>query len=448
MLDLMGIVVFVSCILINVIAWYYVTPPKMVARQFVHHRYLGKSYYPAERLAFFGFMGVILLLYAELFSIGVYPFVECIERYEYMRLEGAILQRAIVKYGFLFSLTMGLLTFFPAIHGDKLRLRFLWLLVPLFTYFLITGHRFSIFFNTFVFFFAPFGILIFRKFSSGLIKTDVANNLKLSRGTLSSFSAVLILCALIPLIGIANSYLNVRADSTQCSFKVSKVVSNLATYIETEISLNENLVQEETLLSESNSVSLEQIRSAGEAVLQRIVLQPVEIYLATWERLNTQPERYTFQTLLRLKELRDSDIKNSGITLLMERSLTEERISYLKSIDVQFAGGYPEILIEIGGVKFLFLLVIPFALLSAVLGRIFILSVIRGNLFSAIMAMYVLYGVFVFFISGFIEFALSITYIAKVAILAFSLKFESQLYKRFGIFVLDAPVSKRVTKAI
>jgi hypothetical protein len=96
-----------------------------------------------------------------------------------------------------------------------------------------------------------------------------------------------------------------------------------------------------------------------------------------------------------------------------------------------YAGGYPEILIELGGFWTAIGLIIAISIVNAALYLLVVDGVARGYFLTAIMATYVGYGVSGVYLGGMLNFILAASYWMKFAALVFVFVLDRGL-ARFG----------------
>jgi hypothetical protein len=101
----------------------------------------------------------------------------------------------------------------------------------------------------------------------------------------------------------------------------------------------------------------------------------------------------------------------------MKRTLPNERSLYLESVGNQFAGGYPEVLLELVGPWGALPLVILLAAITSWLLRFWALSVLRGYFLTAFFAAYVYYAFVVMYVGGMLNFLVVWTFWTKVVLL-------------------------------
>ena len=93
----------------------------------------------------------------------------------------------------------------------------------------------------------------------------------------------------------------------------------------------------------------------------------------------------------------------------------------------QFAGGFPEIFFEWFGPIYAWPFIFGAGYLAAALTALMVKGVLQGRYASAFLSMYVLYGIYVMYIGGMLNFATRGTYLIKIAALAAALLIEARL---------------------
>ena len=113
----------------------------------------------------------------------------------------------------------------------------------------------------------------------------------------------------------------------------------------------------------------------------------------------------------------------------MIQDLGYSRASELLDAGQQYAGGYPEILLELVGFAPGLAFALMFALISAWILRFTIFSLAAGRLLTAIMAVYIYFGTSLLYIGGMLNFVLAASYWIKILVLLGCHYFETSLSK-------------------
>jgi hypothetical protein len=153
-------------------------------------------------------------------------------------------------------------------------------------------------------------------------------------------------------------------------------------------------------------------------LVQRILIQPGELWWVTWDRLfqygNWTPD---LAWELVFKNPFDTS-RNTAIQYLMIKAIGFERAAVLLAPGSQYAGGYPEVLFELFGIVAALPIAFLFGLITAVVLRAIVLAVCRGNFGTVFMGIYVYYGFTLLYIGGMLNFLLVMTFWLKIALFA------------------------------
>lgn len=338
----------------------------------------------AGRLAFIACTLFIVLLYADLLMRGVIPLFDQMERYDYATDHAGPFHLMLFEYGFLFATVLGTFFVYPRLIGRGFDLRFMFLLFSLFGYFILTGHRFSAFYGFSCFFFLPLSALFFLKNVNAL--PSFSGQQTLAQRLLTRKSSWIFACAAMAIM-------------------LSGVIFNSLTNVRNYENPEEKLVQ-------------------------RVLIQPAELWWVTWDSMFNEGE----ETQELAWELMFSDPlasnRNTGIQYLMVKALGYNRTQELLNLGSQYAGGYPEVLFELVGPYAALPLALVFCLITALLLRLIVLSVCRGNFITVVMGVYVFYGFTLLFVGGMLNFLITPSYFVKIIALVLACLIEQHLYKR------------------
>lgn len=366
---------------------------------------------------FYGGVLFILALFIDLFRIGVIPLVHCIERYEYLAVYAGPFHKILFKYGSLIALQLGIFAAYPRLRGGCYDWRFVALLAALFVYLPLTGNRFSAFYSLTLFFLMPLSLIWLLRSHSQFAVVFAARDRQMKRAK--------ILWIVLPMVGavivtfsLLHSYANVRSEESVCAEYRSQQ--------ELPVDILESLDDFVLMKMISRFVSPEvQMRFS-----QRILVQPIHMYFLTSQRVigggDWQPHQardFVF----------DPDRKEEGnrsIRFLMNRTLPPPRAAFLESVGNQFAGGYPEIMLELGGAWGVWILVVAMAAVTGWLLSIWMVALLRGRFLTAFFVAYVLYAFIVSYVGGMLNFLIVWTFWSKVALLVLFIWFEPWLERR------------------
>lgn len=342
--------------------------------------------YPAARytsdriatLAFAGMAAYVGLMYADMLLRGVIPLFSFMERNIYTEQYAGIFHKLFFQFSFLFAFMMGTFLVRPRLQGKSYDLRYLALLVALYLYFVLTGHRFSIFFSVSAFFIIPIAALQLQAQAGKLRPTDNPQQLR-TVVRVARTAAPFIALALIGLIAFAlyNSIYNVRGYSDPI-----------------------------------------------QAFVQRSLVQPTELWWVTWESAILNGERDGRQAFdLMFVNAIDAD-RNTGIQFLMVKELGYERTAELLFLGEQYAGGYPEVLFELLGPVWAWPALAAFAIVTINFLRIAMTAVINQRLGTATFSIFLFFGFSVLYIGGMLNFLLAFTLYVKIVLLIAFMLYE------------------------
>lgn len=332
--------------------------------------FLGLSLRTAPTLVFVVASIGIAIVYGDMISRGVIPLFVGMDRLEYKDTYAGPIYDIIYENCMLTSLTLGFFFVRSRIKLGNFDYRFAWLALALLLYFVLTGNRFSIFYVLAGYFVIPFAGYYVVKESGHLLPDTTRSFLhSLATGSRTRWLAGIVGVLFIVVL-ILNNFFNVRYDSD---------------------------------------------RASG-ALFQRVLVQPVELYFVTWDRIVTG-------------ELSDTSLawdlmfgnpldaaRNTGIQYLMVNALGEARAMEVIDQQAQNAGGYPEVLLELFG-KYMFILpLLLMATVTAFLCRMLAVACVYGRFMSGLMSVYLLFAFNTFYIGGMLNFFLPWTFWAKVAV--------------------------------
>ena len=319
-------------------------------------------------------------LYIDMIRIGEIPFFAGIERFNY---KGGIFNSFLVSYYFLIAFFIGFVTVRERMVVGTWEVRMIPLLIMLFLYLLLTGHRFGVFYVFVTMGLLPFAALVVApKLGIAVARPTASTTLqRLVQSRLAVGGVALILLMFIA-IGMTNSLLYVRDTAPM------------------------------------------------EALAQRFFVQPAHLYYLTWERVDSGnysgfDEVYSF-----LRNPFDPG-RNTGIQYLMYLHLGAERAYqvYVRQ-GVDYAGGYPEIFMEMGGVQLAVLAALPISFAVGLLYRMSIIATLRGRLLTGLAASYLAWAFINVFLGGMVETFVAKTFWAKVVALVLIYTYERSMEAR------------------
>jgi Family of unknown function (DUF6418) len=313
------------------------------------------------------FVIFFLMLLFDLARNGTIPLFGRMERYQY---SGGLAHRLISQYGNFFAFWCGLVFAARYIRDRRFDARMLGLLCAMLVYAFLTGSRFSAFYSQCGFFIIPWGGVI-----------------ALQQGT----------------AGSSSSWIGQTFASRRSRFIAVGLIAALATVV--SFALYNNLTK---------------VRGYADAEVwnqffERVLIQPSEIGWSSFERVfehgqSDPPVAFNF-----LFQHPIEPSRNTSIQYLMFATIGEPRTTDQVLHGFQLAGGFPEILFELFGPYLAWLFLLGAGCMTAALTAYVIKGVLLGNYASAFLAMYVLFGFYVMYIGGMLNFVMPWTYWVKVA---------------------------------
>jgi hypothetical protein len=326
----------------------------------------------------------VAVLYVDMLRIGTIPFFAGIERFNY---EGGVFHEFLFDHIWLVAFFLGLVIARARIATGDWDLRCLTLLFALFCYLFLTGHRFGAFYVTLSFIALALAGVFFAE-QQGWPVAPLRQNSQLQRivrsplfvGTVAAIGIGIIALAMINSLFVVRGYGSMASDALE----------------------------------------------------QRLLVQPVELYWLTWDR-------WTGGEVIDGAEALDfmfndplDAARNTGIQYLMFLYLGQDAAMQAFVYGGQdYAGGYPEILIELGGVWVAALAALAIAIVNGILYRLCVESVARGHFLTAITSLYLAYGLLSIYLGGMLNLLVAWTYWVKMGslVLAFAL---DKLFERAG----------------
>jgi len=307
-----------------------------------------------------------LALYIQLFIGGIIPLIDHIERFDFANNHAGNLHDYLFKYGTIFAIVLGGQTVYSKLTmGYYDRRAFIFFFLMLF-YALLTGHRFAAFNKFTSFYVIPFSLVFARNFHIKRQKLSQDDN---KQGWI--IFAVIIISFSIALFSIVNSYSNVRTVS------------------------NESVI----------------VR-----ILERLLIQQGELWIETANRVRGNKSESLTRVIDYLFFNPIISGKNSTIQYLMWLSLGSEAVRIL-DLGQQYAGGFPEIFVEVFGLYMLLPALIFYAMIMSMVSVVFMTSLRKGKLLSMIMAAFIMYAFVLTTYNGMLNQYFVLTFWVKVLLL-------------------------------
>jgi hypothetical protein len=321
----------------------------------------------------FVFAGLFsLALWLQFLWIGHIPFFSGLERFDYTEQYGGVFHAMLMEYGPMYALILGVFCCAPFLRGQGFDQRFIGLVAALFLYLFLAGHRFSAFYSYGSFFLVPVGAI----FMLGLEQVDnVAFRSAVQRFSRGLLAGSVILVAAVGL-ALHRSYTVTRAGSAS-------------------------------------------------GFLDRLLVQQSEMWWLTFERVFSAgswsfSESADFIFLNPIEPLR-----NTTIQYLMARAIPD-RVHEVLNTGTQYAGGFPEIMFELGGIWIGLGLVFLFGLLLAEYMFFLVSCFLQERFASTVLLTAILYTLAVTFVGGMLNSYVVWTFAIKVSITAIVVQLEAR----------------------
>jgi hypothetical protein len=327
-------------------------------------------------------------LFFDLVRRGAIPLFDHIERFNYA---GGSAHRWIIKYGNFLTFWWGLMFTAEYIRQRRVDWRMFGLLGALAVYALLTGNRFSAFYSQSSFFVTSWAAIIAlkHKSSDGGLFSWINQRFTSTAARLATAGFVLV------------------AAGTS-SFAIYNNLANVRGYAGGDI---------------------------WRQVFDRTLIQPSEIGWTSFERVFESGQTEPSQAFHFLFEDPIDPARNTSIQYLMFATIGEPRTTAHISHGFQFAGGFPEIFFELFGPYWAWPFLFGMGCIAAALTALVVRGALRGDYASAFLSLYVLYGFYVMYIGGMLNFTTTPTYWVKIAALAAALLLEARL-ARAGVALL------------
>ncbi len=325
----------------------------------------------------------VAYLYFDLVRNGTIPLFSRMERFVYTAQYAGAAHRWLIEYGNFLTFWWGLMFAAERLRNKRLDVRYLALLGLLVVYMFVTGNRFSAFYSFGSFFLIPLSAPIADAVARSRAQAPFAwLGRVMRRRELVALGATTALLIVPAVVGIYNNLTNVRG------YRGSEIASQF---------------------------------------LERALIQPGELGWLSYDRVfaggEWQPYRvfdFLFQTPL-------DPNRNTTPQYLMLSTIGEPRTFEHISGGFQFAGGYPEIFFELFGPVFAWPFLFAASYIAAGLTALIVKGTLQGRYASAFMALYLLYGLYVMYIGGMLNFIAVWTYWAKIGALMLALLLEASL---------------------
>ena len=327
----------------------------------------------------------VALLFLDLFRIGVIPLFAGLERFEYTQQYGGFWHQLLMNYGMLLALPLGAFYSLGMFFRKRGDIRFLGLLLAIFVYLFLAGHRFSAFYSHSAAFVMPYAaVLGWQQFSERLSEGERRRQELLARRVLAGALAVMVV-----LVGVAlyRSYFFTRASDQKSPF---------------------------------------------ESLRQRVFVQQGEMWYATWDRVVAR----RFDPVGAIDRLFVHPVvpdRNSTMPYLMLREIDEKAYTTL-DVGSVYSGGFPEVFFELFPPAGAYAVIFMVALTTAQLMKVLLLAVLERRYLRLALSWYVLFGLVLVSLSGMLNSVVNWKYWLKVAALVtwIAIELDRDVFRRIA----------------
>lgn len=320
-------------------------------------------------------------LYADLVRRGSIPLFSHTERFVYTAEQAGAAHRWLISYGNLLSFWWGLMFAAEKLRNRRFDVRYLAVMAVLMIYMFLTGNRFSAFYSFFSFFLIPVAAIIGVSNPNPRQPFAYISNL-FGRRELVTMSVIAVLLVVVASVGIYNNLTNVRG------FRGEEVWAQFT---------------------------------------ERALIQPSELGWLSFQRMFEFGDWQPYRVFNFLFESPIVPNKNTTPQYLMLTTIGEPRTYEHITGGFQFAGGFPEIVFELLGPILAWPFLAACGFIAAGLTAVIVKGTLQGRYASAFLALYVLYGFYVMYIGGMLNFAFVPSYWIKVSALLLTLLLEARL---------------------
>ena len=327
------------------------------------------------------------LLFTDMLRIGVIPLFAGLERFEYTELYGGLWHRLLMDYGMLLALPLGVFYAYGVFFRKRADNRFLGLLIVLFAYLFLAGHRFSAFYSHGTAFAIPYAAVIcWQHFGTSL---TAAERLRLEMTSRIAQGCAIVLVAGLIGAAVYNSYYFTRDVGRELPF---------------------------------------------ESLRHRVLVQQGELWYATWERVFVRDGFNPRQALRGIftEPVAGGD-RNTTLPFLMVAEIGDRAYTAL-DVGSAYTGGYPEIIVELFGPVGAYLAIFAVGLFTAALMRLLLVAMLERRYLRIGFCWYVLFAFVLVPLSGMLNFLVNWKYGLKVAALLgwMALEWDRDLLRRVG----------------
>jgi hypothetical protein len=309
-----------------------------------------------------------VLLFGDLFRIGVIPLFAGLERFEYTEQYGGFWHRILMDYGMLLALPLGVFYSYGVLFRKRADNRFLLLLIALFGYLFLAGHRFSAFYSHSTAFAIPYATVVCWQYLGASLTAE-------ERFRLQAASRIVQTCAVILVVGL-----------------ISSAVYN-SYYFTRDVGRDLPL----------------------ESLTHRVLVQPGELWYATWERVVVRDGFNPVESFTRVfvDPVADAN-RNTTLPFLMVAEIGDRAYTAL-DVGSAYSGGYPEIIVELFGPAGAYVAIFAIGLFTAVLMRTLLQAMLERRYLRLAFCWYVLFAFVLIPLSGMLNFLVNWKYWLKVS---------------------------------
>jgi Family of unknown function (DUF6418) len=355
-----------------------------------HGRVAGRPILTLSDVTFYGSLIFLVLLFGALVEGGVLPILAKMERWTFNERAGWLHHFVLLRGDFI-CFWWGTIFAAEKLRHDRFDYRFLGLLALLMIYIFLAGGRFSPFYRFGSFFIMPFSAVVLVH-----SKDAMSNGLSGLR-------------SLIP-----------DRRIVAAGFAMFVLASSLIAF-----ALYWNLTK----------VRGFEGKAAEAAFLERVMVQPSEMGWASYQRVFVNGQWDARKAVDFLFERPIAGGRNTTPQFLMSETIGEPRTTELTVAGFQFAGGFPEIFFEVFGPYLGWLMLLGAGWLCAAVSALVVRSIVRGEYLVVACAFQVLFGFYVMYIGGMLNFATIASYWMKVGLLFIAMVAEYWM-KRVNLSLL------------
>jgi len=352
-------------------------------------------------IVYYVILTLIVLLYVELFSAGVIPFFASMERTPFNLEQGRYLHHFFLEHGPMIAFNLGVITCYPWLRLNKTDNRPVFLIVSLFIYFLLTGHRFSIFLSLLTFFLSPSAVLLSatQMKQCSISPTKRHPRILKRNSPCNSYGFVIVFAMATMTLGLVNSYFFARAPRDTIDDVDHR---SLRTFV------------------------------TGQLV-QRVGVQQSAMWFPTYERIFHQNQWEAGRAIHWIFKNPINPHINPGIQYLMMRELGTSKTHELLGRGHQYASNHVAVFFELMGPVVAWPAFIALGGIMGWLLRTLATSIWEGRYFTLFFGGYLYYAMMLIAINGMVNSLIAYTFWTKFILFTLSYFIEKHPYFKRGI---------------